>query len=334
MKNYTYNRQIIRKIDIKKSAQKNIRIVVLRNCFLFYGLILCSNPTDGVIRNKDLVHHASTGEKDSVSCFLGYKATFNSPPTKVPSRKVVDGPPIGNGDVGVVLSGTPDKPRFWISKNDFRKTKPVYPNAGPRPIGCIEIDIPALEGGSYHVGQLLENGTIVARFTTTKFQRDPGPNTREGTTIEIRSWTAAKTNLLIIELSVEGEHGTGDLMSRIFPGKTSAVGVDARLTVKTGDESVVSGGNMADGYWIKREFNTPEASVSIEQKPLVWNSEAVVAMRLLNHRQLPLPWSRGDGWSGDRFIIAPGLPVTIVESIVTNEEMIINNLNSYFALIN
>mgnify|MGYP000235156294 CR=1 FL=1 len=50
-----------------------------------------------------------------------FKGIFKAPPTNVPSEKVVDGPIIGNGDVGVVLSGLPQKQRLWISKVDFWK---------------------------------------------------------------------------------------------------------------------------------------------------------------------------------------------------------------------
>ena len=264
------------------------------------------------------------GKDDPVSGSITCKAEFSSPPELVPARKVVDGPIIGNGDLGVVLSGPPDKQRFWISKNDFWKAKPVYPNAGPRPVGGIEIDLPSLEGGSYHVDQVLGDGVLVGRFTTStgvfERQEDAPPFTRAGTSIQIRSWVDAYASLLVIELSVEGEPGEGDLMLKVFPGETSAVGVDARLWVHAGDESETCSGNLADGYWIQRRFTTQKKSVSIEQDPLVWDSEAAVAMRLFNHRQLPLPWSRGDGWSGDRFIIAPGHPVTIITAVVTSEE--------------
>jgi alpha-L-fucosidase 2 len=252
------------------------------------------------------------------------RAVFTVPPGMVPSRKVVDGPLIGNGDVGVVLSGPPEKLRFWISKNDFWKAKPVYPNAGPRPIGGIEIDIPALDGGSYQVEQMLGSGTLAGRFTTSMGvldrQGDAPPFTKKGTTILLKSWVDASANLLIIELTVEGQAMPGDPMSRVFPGETTAVGVDVRLWTHAGDESETSTGNLADGYWLKRRFKTPEGSASIEQKPLAWDSEAAVAMRLLNHRVLPLPWSRGDGWSGDRFVIAPGHTVTLVAAVVTSEE--------------
>ena len=323
MKYYKANKYNSRREFVKKATLTGLGTAILPDFLLSSGLSSGENaePVDVYDSESEPVMF----EIDNpVTPGVKYKATFTSPPQLVPTRKVVDGPITGNGDIGVVLSGPPAKQRFWISKNDFWKAKPVYPNAGPRPIGGIEIDIPALDGGSYEVNQLLENGTLTGRFTTSigviDRQGDAPPFTKAGTTILLRSWVDAFANLLFIELSVEGEPGSGDLMSRVFPGETTAAGVDARLWVKTGDESETSGGNLADGYWIKRRFSTPEASISIEQKPLVWDSEAVIAMRLLNHRGLPLPWSRGDGWSGDRFIIAPGHTVTLVAAIVTSEE--------------
>jgi alpha-L-fucosidase 2 len=323
MNHYKASKNNSRRDFVKKAALTGLGTAILPDFLLSSGLSSGDNAQagDGFNNKTD----SSLIQTDNpMPPVVKFKAAFNSPPQLVPTRKVVDGPIMGNGDVGVVLSGPPEKQRFWISKNDFWKAKPVYPNAGPRPVGGIEIDIPALEGGSYEVNQVLENGTLTGRFTTSigviDRQGDAPPFTKAGTTIMIRSWVDAFSNFLFIELSVEGEPGGGDLMSRVFPGETTAAGVDARLWVKTGDESETSGGNLADGYWVKRRFTTPEASISIEQKPLAWNSEAAIAMRLLNHRQLPLPWSRGDGWSGDRFIIAPGHPVTIVVAVVTSEE--------------
>jgi hypothetical protein len=45
-----------------------------------------------------------------------YKAVFDAPPTRVPSRDSVGGPLLGNGDLGAVISGAPEAQRFWISK--------------------------------------------------------------------------------------------------------------------------------------------------------------------------------------------------------------------------
>ena len=307
----------------KKATFTGLGTVLLPDLFRSSN-ISQTDKADLEFDSQNFIHQLDSKIDDGVSKGERFKAIFTRPPALVPTRKVVDGPIIGNGDIGVVLSGPPSKQRFWISKNDFWKAKPVYPNSGPRPVGGIEIDIPALYGGSYYVEQILENGTLAGRFTTSigvlDRQGDAPPFSKASTTIKILSWVAASSNLLVVELSVEGKTGSGDLMSRVFPGETSAVGVDIRLWAQTGDESETSTGNLADGCWMTRKFTTPGNSLAIEQKPLVWNSQAAIALRLLNHRQLPLPWSRGDGWSGDRFIIAPGHPVTIIASIVTSEE--------------
>ncbi len=60
-----------------------------------------------------------------------HKGVFTSPPTRVPSKKVTDGILLGNGDMGVVISGDPSEQRFWLSMNDFWKAMRVFPNAGP-----------------------------------------------------------------------------------------------------------------------------------------------------------------------------------------------------------
>jgi alpha-L-fucosidase 2 len=84
------------------------------------------------------------------------KAVFASPPILIPTRKVPDAPLLGNGDLGVAIgcvierqkyfglgepgggnvnirpvavTNAPERYRFYISKNDFWKSKNVYPNA-------------------------------------------------------------------------------------------------------------------------------------------------------------------------------------------------------------
>jgi alpha-L-fucosidase 2 len=238
------------------------------------------------------------------------KAVFTAPPKQVPTRKVVDGPILGNGDLGVVIGGSPELQRFYVSKNDFWKTKSVYPNAHPCPIGGIDVSIPALVGGTYHIEQMLSTAEALATLTTANRWADPPPFTRAGQPIQIRAWTPATENLLVIELSVDGNP----------KDPSNAVGVDVALWPKTGDESETASGNLADGYWATRKF-IPVArgrSVAVDQSPLKWTSEASMAVRLLNHRNPFQPG--GDGWSADRFLVVPGAPVTIVAAIVTSEE--------------
>jgi len=116
------------------------------------------------------------------------KGVFTAPPLVMPTRKMPDGPLLGNGDLGVAIGGvierqrrfglgasggadvniqvvaitnSPERHRFWIAKNDFWKTKSIYPNAHPCPIGGIDVTIPALLNGSYHAEQNFETAEVV-----------------------------------------------------------------------------------------------------------------------------------------------------------------------------
>ena len=264
------------------------------------------------------------------------KGVFTVPPVATPSRKIPDGPLLGNGDLGVTIgsvmerhrtigddgvpcpvgvTNSPERHRFWLSKNDFWKAKTIYPNAHPCPIGGIDVNIPALVNGQYHAEEILESAEVLHTLKTTLRTGDPPPNTRAGATIHFRSWVAATQNLLIIELSVEGDP------TKLNPyGITDLVGVDVNLWPMTGDEAETATGNLPDGYWAVRRFASIANSIALDQVPCKWSSEAAVALRLFNHRQPGLPGFRCDGWSADRFVLAPGSPVTLVAAIVTSEE--------------
>ena len=48
-----------------------------------------------------------------------YQGSWASPPDRVPTQKLVDGPILGNGDLGIVLGGPPEKLTFYIGLNSF-----------------------------------------------------------------------------------------------------------------------------------------------------------------------------------------------------------------------
>src|SRR4051794_29683425 len=48
-----------------------------------------------------------------------YRGRWSAPPTNTPSGKTVDGPLLGNGDVGVTIGGGIDDQTFYIGKNEF-----------------------------------------------------------------------------------------------------------------------------------------------------------------------------------------------------------------------
>jgi len=134
-----------------------------------------------------------------------YQAVFTAPPRLVPSRKVVDGPLLGNGDVGVVLAGRPDQQRWHIGKNDFwsRSRRRVIT------VGGVTVSAPALAGASYRQEQDLLDAEARGTFAN------------KTTTLKTRSWTAATENLLIIELSAAGRplEASLELFAGPLPGQ-------------------------------------------------------------------------------------------------------------------
>ncbi len=218
-----------------------------------------------------------------------YKGVFTAPPERVPTVRTVDGPIIGNGDVGVAIGGPPEAQRFWISKNDFWKSKPGWPYSMPCAIGWIDIKLPQFNGASYYAEQDLYGGHAESLFK------------KGDVTIKIRSWVAATENLLVIEL--EGDGG--------WSGEEQflELNVDARLAPMSGNGSVIAMQPIEDGYWMTRSFSGED---------LDWPVEVAVAMRQLRRGEKKLP-AGALGWTSDRFNLQPsGEPVFIVASILTN----------------
>ncbi len=279
---------------------------------------------------------------EALSIVARQRGVFDAPPILMPTRKMPDGPLLGNGDVGVAIGGVverrkyiglgapgganvhvhdlsvtnaPERYRFWIAKNDFWKTKTVYPNAHPAPIGGIDISLPALVDGQYHAEQILETAEVRHTLRTALRVEDPPPFTRAGTTVRVRSWVAATENLLVIELSVDGDPADANPFA-----PTALVGVDVNLWAMTGNEAETATGNLPDGYWATRRFVSTTNSIALEAKPSRETTEAAIALRLFHHRQPGLPWSRGDGWSADRFILSPARPILLAAAIVSSED--------------
>jgi hypothetical protein len=278
---------------------------------------------------------------EDLSIVARHKGVFTAPPELMPTRRMPDGPLLGNGDLGVAIDGVierlkyygmdgqsntnieqsmaptdcPERHRFYLAKNDFWKTKTHYPNSHPCCIGGIDVNIPGLVKGDYHVEQVLETAEVVHTLSTTQEMQDPTPFTRVGATVKMRSWVAATENLLVIELTVDGEIPDNDPYAR-----SNLVGLDVKLWPAVGNESEIAGGNLPDGYWATRRIATATESMAVDKAPCAWPSEAAVAMRLFRHREPGLSWFRMDGWDGDRFVISPSHTTFIVASVVTNHE--------------
>ncbi len=121
-----------------------------------------------------------------------HKAVFSAPPQKTPSEVSVDGPLLGNGDMGVCLGGPPQEQTYYLSKNDFWRLKSQYGEAMPKLFGTLTVSMPGMEGASYRVEQELYAPVTVATFK------------KEGVVVEQRAWVAATENVLVLELRVRG----------------------------------------------------------------------------------------------------------------------------------
>ena len=127
----------------------------------------------------------------------GHQAVFTTPPVKIPSDCSVDAPLMGNGDTLVALGGGPDKLRFHISKNDLWVMR-ADDGSHPVPLARLDLDLPGLQGASYHVEQ-----DLARAITTGRFEKD-------GKILTIETAVAATENLLWVKLTAAGGE---------FPGK-------------------------------------------------------------------------------------------------------------------
>ncbi len=174
--------------------------------------------------------------------FPDYEGVWTAPPTQTPNNKVPDGAINGNGDIGMVLGGTPEKQVFYFSKNDFWKAKKGYPDGGVCYVGELHLDSPTLQGASYQVEQSINDATIYSSYKK-----------EDGTELRMKSWTAATQNMIVIEL--EAVKGMAEINYVFQTGK--------------GMDSQNSDGTQNGIRWYERKFDAPD---------LEWPSAVVVAL--------------------------------------------------------
>jgi len=189
-------------------------------------------------------------EKKSRKIISKYKAVFKNPPQHVPSFHIVDGPITGNGDIGLTVSGLPERQRFWISKNDFWKSGQDFKQCGPSLIGGIDICIADLKNASYHIEQILYEPVIISEFSM------------DDNIVNINARVFATANIIEIELRVNNK----------------PVKVNLELWVKHGYESETDSGKEKNIFWVTRKFNSDN---------LMYPTEATIAMRCLESDGTP-----------------------------------------------
>ncbi len=144
-------------------------------------------------------------QTDSASAAIVARQTFvmTKPPVHVPSGTVVDGPILGNGDVGVALGGPPEQQRFYIGKNDFWSQQ-----ASPMTVGGMQLTMPDLSGATYREEQDLLHAEVHGAFK------------KANTTVETTSWVAATENLFVTKLQADGAANV-EVHASLFPAGTA-----------------------------------------------------------------------------------------------------------------
>ena len=209
-------------------------------------------------------------------------AVFLEPPKRVPTRQMVDGPLLGNGDLGVTLSGPPDKLKFWISKNDFwRAAERIVDGSrfgktlgAPCCITALGVYIDRIFQGDYRLEQDIGEAEVRGEFHTSSNEA-----------VTLRAWVPANENLLIIEVTSPQD-----------------AWLDFELETRTGHRASSESGYDEHGFaWLRRSF----------RQGVLWPSEAAVCVRRLDCGDAP-------GWHHK--MLEAGKTATLVVVVRSNHE--------------
>jgi alpha-L-fucosidase 2 len=171
-------------------------------------------------------------------------AVFTRPPANVPTNHVVDGPLLGNGDVGVVLSGPPEALHFHFGKNDCwtRDSRKLHGGPTILTVGGLSLETSALSDATYIIEQDIENAELRGRFSGAK------------DALDFVAWMPRNPNVLVCELN-NSSAGPLKLTARLWAGDPQA-----DFANRTGQATRFTTGTAGNELWFSREVDpdTPE----------------------------------------------------------------------------
>lgn len=158
------------------------------------------------------------------------KVVITSATEHTPSGKAVDGPALGNGDMGVVIRTEEDGYVFLLGKNDFWRQPYLYETSEQRkekllkkscrrtggriiPVGWLRLQFEGLKQKRFHITQSPYEAMIDADIAW------------ENSVICMKSWVCAVQNLLVIELDNRSDKEVCIDFS-IMPGEYDVYEVD------------------------------------------------------------------------------------------------------------
>ena len=105
-----------------------------------------------------------------------YSGRWSKPPQKVPTQKLVDGPILGNGDLGVVAGGPAEKMTFFVGLNQFWALHnwthgsvghlDLRPFPSPVAVARVVLSAPGLVNATYNFTQDIASALVRGEFGT------------------------------------------------------------------------------------------------------------------------------------------------------------------------
>jgi len=89
----------------------------IKSTLLIFILLASACPPS--TRAGEDLSSAGNVPKNAENIVSRYEGVWTVPPKKVPTNGNTDAPMLGNGDIGVLMGGAPEKQTFYISTCDF-----------------------------------------------------------------------------------------------------------------------------------------------------------------------------------------------------------------------
>lgn len=185
---------------------------------------------------------------DEVADIVGkHTVHFTAPPRRIPTRSSVDAPLMGNGYTGVAIAGEPEAQTFYLARNDFWRLKSALDESYPCVLGKVELSVPALKGAGYQVEQSLYDAITTGCFT------------QPGYTVRYKTYVGASDDLLVLELTLEGDTTLQGQVNLSLPGEKEMLN---KPPLERVFPDIRKEGQTSEGvYYISRAF---EDSVDIQ----------------------------------------------------------------------
>ncbi len=121
-------------------------------------------------------------------------------------QSIPDGAVNGNGDLGIILGNSENGMRIYLSKIDLWQGIESHDKGGLKPLGYIDIPVPAALYENYHAEQDMDKGEIRCRFH----------NGEDILTVDVRACRAENSVMLEI-----GGNTPAEPELKVFGGETS-----------------------------------------------------------------------------------------------------------------